>query len=267
MDQAQLLDTAIRAAREGGQQALEHYRKRGRITWKGNRDVVTAGTLAAQSRILEIIRAEFPEHAILSEELDEVPDPDAETLWIIDPIDGSLNYIRGLPFFAVAVGFRDKGLHRFGVVYDPLRDELFHAVRNKGAYLNGRTIITNQRFEGMEAYQAAMVATDWPAQVARRSEQAAIIERMVSHVVSLQILGSPVLSLCYIAAGRLDAYFHLNLGLWDVAAAAVILEESGGILTNIKGTGWQRSDGGYVASNGIIHGKMMASVKFILERE
>jgi myo-inositol-1(or 4)-monophosphatase len=266
MDEDRWLETAIRAAREGGQLALEGLGQPGSIVWKGSRDVVTASMLAVQKRIVEIIRQEFPDHAILSEELDEKPASDAEFLWIIDPIDGSLNYIKGIPFFAVAIGLRQKRIYRLGVVYDPCRDELFHAVYRRGAYLNGRRIKTQAHFEGLEAYQAATVANDWPAQVDKRTANAMIIRLMAGEVVSLQILGSPALALCYIAAGRLDAYFHLQLQLWDVAAAAVVLQEGGGTFTDAEGSTWFYSEGGYLATNGAIHGWMLHPIRLVREQ-
>lgn len=268
MDQEWLLETAIRAAREGGQLAMEGLGRPGNVKWKGSQDVVTASTLKVQERILEIIHQEFPDHdhAVLSEELDEAPDPDAESLWIIDPIDGSLNYMKGIPFFAIAIGFRQKGIYRLGVVYDPCRDELFHALYRRGAYLNGQRLTTQTFSEGLEAYQAATIATDWPAQVSQRTANAMIIRLMAGEVVSLQILGSPALALCYIAAGRLDAYFHLQLQLWDVAAAAVVLQEGGGVLTDAEGSTWTYSEGGYLATNGAIHGWMLHPMRLVREQ-
>jgi myo-inositol-1(or 4)-monophosphatase len=169
--------------------------------------------------------------------------------------------MKGLPFFAVAIGFRHQGLYRVGVVYDPCRDELFHAVRTRGAFLNNRRIHTSWVSEGVDAYRHAVVATDWPAQIDKRRTNAMIIEIMSGDVVSLQILGSPALGICYIAAARLDAYYHLQLQLWDVAAAVVILEEAGGIFTDAVGSTWQYSDGGYLATNSVIHGRMLDPIR------
>jgi len=266
MNQDRLLETAIRAARAGGQLALEGLGRPGPITWKRSHDAVTATTLAVQERIIEIIRQEFPDHAILSEELAETPNPEAEFLWIIDPIDGSLNYIKGIPFFAVSIGLRQNNIYRLGVVYDPCRDELFQALYHKGAYLNGRRIKPDVYKEGIEAYQAATIATDWPAQIKKRTMYAMIIRLMASEVVSLQILGSPALALCYIAAGRLDAYFHLDLQLWDVAAASVILQEAGGVFTDETGSTWFHSGGGYLGTNGAIHGWMLNPIRLVREQ-
>lgn len=221
-----------------------------------------------QDLIIENILSDYPDHAILSEELEEVPDPDSEFLWTVDPIDGSLNYIRGIPFYAITIGFRHKGVHRIGVVYDPNRDELFHAIDRRGAFLNDKRIITNKTLEGMEAYMDAHIATDWPAEIDLRPKQSNIIDRMGTHVTSVQILGSPSLGLSYVAAGRIDAYFHLALDLWDIAAGIVLVEEAGGAFTNILGATWQFHDGGYngyIASNGVIHGKMLAPIMYVLQ--
>lgn len=272
MDYDQVLDVAIRAARAGGELAHQKLGEPSPVRSKGTRDVVTPNIRAVEERILETIRSEFPDHAILSEESAPArgrdrPAADSDPLWIVDPIDGSLNYIRGIPIFSVSVGFRHRGLYRVGVVYDPCRDELFHAVREKGSFLNGTRIQTHSiRGDGVEAFEAATVATDWPADVNQRVVTAMIVEIMAGNVVSLKILGSPALGLAYIAAGRLDAYFHLQLELWDVAAGVVILEDAGGVLTDAVGATWQHSDGGYLGTNKIVHGRMLDPIRLARER-
>jgi myo-inositol-1(or 4)-monophosphatase len=152
-------------------------------------------------------------------------------------------------------------------VYDPARDELFHALYHRGAFLNGRRVRTKAISEGLVAYQSAAVATDWPAQIERRASTALVIRLVAGEVVSTSVLGSPALALCYIAAGRLDAYFHLQLQPWDVAAAAVILHEGGGVLTDDYGGTWFHSAGGYVATNGVIHGSMLHPIRIVREQE
>jgi myo-inositol-1(or 4)-monophosphatase len=257
----QILEVATRAARKGGEIAIQQLGKPKEIRRKGSWDITFPVALQVQEHIAEILRADFPDIPILSEESDVKPDPEAEALWIIDPIDGSINFMKGIPFFGVSVGFRHKKLYRVGVVYDPCRDELFHAVRNKGAYLNGKQIKTRWFSEGTEAYYAAVVATDWPDNVEKRKITSFIIELMAPDIVSLNILGSPSLGICQIAAGRLDAYFNLQLDLWDIAAAVVILEDAGGTLTDSSGATWQFSDGGYLATNGKVHGRMLDPIR------
>ena len=128
IDYEELLATAKRAAREAGILAQELQNKTVPKKWKGRRDVVNSNILKVQDHIIENILSDYPDHAILSEELEDTPDPESEFLWTVDPIDGSLNYVRGIPFYAIAIGFRHQGTHRIGVVYDPNRDELFHGL-------------------------------------------------------------------------------------------------------------------------------------------
>jgi myo-inositol-1(or 4)-monophosphatase len=220
--------------------------------------------MAVQDLLLDRLRAAFPAHAILAEEHSEPPPSDAEALWIVDPIDGTLNFAQGIPHFAICLGFRDRGGYRLGVVYDPCRDELFHAVRGSGAFLNGQPITVEQVGEGSEAYERAVVGTDWPPGIERRKETLLLTRLINAEIMHVSVMGSPALGLCYVGAGRLHAYFHLDLQLWDVAAAAVILEEAGGILTNAAGGSWHHSDGGYLATNGVIHGSMLRAILPVL---
>ncbi len=261
IDYKQIESVAIRAVREAGKLAYQQLGKAAAVRRKGSWDFVLPATMQSQDKIIEILQADFPDIPVLSEELDEKPDPESEALWIVDPIDGSINYMRGLPIFGVSIGFRHKNLYRVGVVYDPCRDELFQAVRNQGAFVNGKRAQTTWFSEGTEAYEAAVVATDWPDNVEKRRVTAFIIELMAAHVVSTGIMGSPALGICQIAAGRLDAYFNLQLNLWDIAAATVILEEAGGVITDLKGAAWQFSDGGYLATNGKVHGRMLDPIR------
>lgn len=267
MDEARILEVASRVAREAGKMALSKLGKPGRPRWKNGRDVVTPATIEVEAFILDSLRREFPEHAFLSEEQEPPPDLAAESLWIIDPIDGSLNFLKGIPFFAISIAFRHQGLYRVGVVYDPCRDELFHGVHHQGAFLNGKRIYTERFAEGLDAFQASTIGTDWPTQADKRVTEALILRQIAGEVVSVQILGSPALGLCYIAAGRLEAYFHLQLQLWDVAAGAIILEEAAGVLTDSEGSTWQFSAGGYLATNSLIHGWMLSPIRVAGEQE
>jgi myo-inositol-1(or 4)-monophosphatase len=265
MDESVLLETAIAAAREAGALARARLGEPGYLRWKGIRDLVTGSVLEVQALLLERLRAAFPDHAILAEESADTPPADAEALWLVDPIDGTLNFAQGIPHFAICLGFRRRGVYRLGVVYDPCRDELFHAVRGRGAFLNGQPIVVEQVGEGVEAYERAVVGTDWPAPLERRKEALLVTRLLNVEVLDLSAMGSPALGLCYVAAGRLHAYFHLDLRLWDVAAAGVILEEAGGILTNAVGSSWEHTDGGYLASNGIIHGWMLRGIMPVVQ--
>jgi myo-inositol-1(or 4)-monophosphatase len=261
IDYKKIADIAMQAALEGGDIARRQLGNLGSVQWKGSMDVSMPVTTEIQDRIIEILRSEYPDIPILSEELEPKPPPDSDALWIVDPIDGSLNYMKGIPSYAVSIGFRHKKLYRVGVVYDPSREELFHAIRNQGSFMNGSRIKTSWFSEGVEAYLAAFVASDWPDDLMKRKQTVQVIDIMMGDVVSINIFGSPALAICQIAAGRLDAYFNLQLNLWDIAAAVVILEDAGGVLTDLVGATWEFSDGGYLATNGKVHGRMLDPIR------
>lgn len=265
MDDQQVLEVAIRAVLEGGKVARELIGDPGYRRWKGLRSLVVGGALQVQARVMEIIRAEFPDHALLAEEDSEQSALGEGPTWILDPIDGSVNFAQGIPFFSLSLAWREAPTsYRVGVVYDPLRDELFQATAGTGAKLNGEPIVVAQFSEGIEAFENAVVGTDWPYSLERRQEAFLIARLIGSETISLPTLGSPALGLCYVACGRLHAYYHLELELWDVAAAAVVLAEAGALFTSASGGSWMFSDGGYVASNGVIHGWVSRPIQSVL---
>ncbi len=266
MDYPHILETADRAAREAGQLAMASLGKPGFQQWKGPRDLLAGSVLPIQQRIIDIIHSEFPEHAILAEETDTRPSFDADPLWIVDPIDGSLNFYQGVPHFAISIAYREEDIYRVGIVYDPPTNEMFHAMEGRYARLNDDPITVQQIYEGESAYDAAIVGTDWPGRMKERQESLNIATLLATQCITLNVMGSPALGLSYVAAGRYHAYYHTDLKLWDVAAASVILGESGGILTDILGGSWRHSSGGYIASNGVIHGWMVRGAHAVLER-
>lgn len=256
VEDADALQVARVAARAGGRVALERLGKPGYISWKGHRDPVTGSTMEVQDAIVRVLRENTPEHGILTEEgpEDESIPTDAEHLWIVDPICGSLNYAQGIPYFAVSIGWRSRGNIRAGVVYDPCRDELFAATHEGAVTLNGAAVGVEQIAEGYEAFEKSWLGMDWPASGKRRDDTFRVVAVMAPQVTSLTAMGSPALGLCNVAAGRLHAYWHLDLRIWDIAAASVILRRAGGTLTDSTGASWLHGNGGYIASNSIIHG-------------
>lgn len=263
MEDRQALELAVRAAREGGKVALERLGDPGYITWKGHRDVTSEASLRVQDAIISRLKAGWPDCEILAEEgPEDAPLPvDAEHLWIVDPICGSLNFVQGIPYFAVSIALRSRGDIRVGVVYDPCRDELFQATFDLPATLNGEPITVQQLSEGSEAYDQAHIGTDWPYSGQRRADALEIAAWMGAQVTHLTTMGSPALGLCNLAAGRLHAYWHLDLKIWDLAAASLILQRAGGILTDARGDSWLFSDGGYIATNSVIHGSVLRSLQ------
>lgn len=256
IDIRQALAVAARAVRAGGAIAKSRLGKPGYLKWKGERDVVTEATFEVQERVVATILAAFPDAGILAKEgPDDAPVPvEAEHLWIVDPICGGLNFAQGIPHFAVSAALRSQGNICVGVVYDPCADDLFEATTETPAMLNGRSIFVQQISEGTEAWDSAVVGTDWPRSGDRREQARRILGFMMDQVTELNAMGSPALGFCNVAAGRLHAYWHLDLTIWDVAAASLILERSGGTLTDAKGMSWLFSDGGYLATNSVIHG-------------
>jgi myo-inositol-1(or 4)-monophosphatase len=236
------------------------------LKWKGERNVVTEASLQVQDVLVSTIRAEYPGDGILAEEgPDDQPVPvDADRLWIADPVCGSLNFLQGIPHFGISIALRSEGRIQVGVVYDPCRGELFSATAGAPATLNGQHIVVQQISEGAEAWNGAVVGTDWPYDGERRRRARSIVSVMADQVTDCSIMGSPALGLCYVAAGRLHAYWHLDLRIWDVAAASLILERAGAILTDAHGMTWLHSDGGYVATNNVIHNSLLNCIRPML---
>lgn len=266
-DLAAARGAAVRAARAGGEVARARLGEPGYLTWKGHRDVVSEASLEVQEAILSVLRAEFPGHGILAEEgpEDEPVPADAEHLWIVDPVCGSLNFVQGIPYFGISVALRSQGEIALGVVYDPCRDELFEATVEAPPALNGRLMAVQQLSEGYEAFERAWVGTDWPHGGRRREEAEQAATLIGRQVAALTVMGAPALGICNVAAGRLHAYWHLDLKVWDVAAASLILRRAGGTLTDAYGGSWLYSDGGYIASNGVVHGWTMRCLQQVFE--
>ena len=268
MQDGQALEVAVRAARRGGEVAMARVGKPDYMRWKGHRDVVNGATIEVQEAILDLLQHETPAFGVLAEEgpEDEAVPLDAEYLWIVDPICGSLNYVQGIPYFGVSIALRTRGSIRVGAVYDPSRDEMFAASLTSHATLNGQTIGVQQISEGYDAFEKAWVGTDWPHQQDRFDQAMEVAAIMARQVISLSAMGSPALGLCNVACGRLHAYWALDLKIWDLAAGGLILTRAGGTLTDDHGNSWLYSGGGYIASNSVIHGWTLRCLQRVLER-
>jgi myo-inositol-1(or 4)-monophosphatase len=268
MDDAGALELAKRAAFRGGRVALAKLGAPGYLTWKGQRDLVTGATLEVQEAIVSVLQKECPDDAILVEEgpEDEPLAVDAPRLWIVDPICGTLGFAQGIPFFAVSIALRVDGVLRVGVVYDPIRDETFAATIGEPATLNGRPITVMNTALGPEFWEQAWVATDLPLSGPERETALRIFGLFAKEVMAQYIWGSPALGLCYVAAGRIHAYWTLDAKPWDIAAACVILPAAGALLTDADGGSWLHSDGSYVAANPASHQWALRGIKFVREQ-
>jgi myo-inositol-1(or 4)-monophosphatase len=238
LDTRNFLEVARQAAREAGD-VLVQMQQEIRAEEKGPKDLVTQADLAAQRVIESRLHQAFPDHEFLGEE-----SPEAEALgrqgaegyrWIVDPLDGTVNYAHGLPSYAVSIGLEQAGKLICGVVLDPVLNELFHAVRGEGAFLNGKPIRPSSCVE----VRRALIAASLPANVARDSVDVAWFVEFLHHTRALRRLGSAALNLCYVACGRLDGYWARTVKPWDVAAAALCCQEAGGVLTGLDGRPFQ----------------------------
>ena len=268
MDDAEAQEIATRAAMRAGRLAVSRMGDPGYLKWKGHRDVVSGASFDVQEVIVSILQKECAGDAILVEEgpEDEPLDVAAERLWIVDPICGSLNFVQGIPFFAVSIALRVGGQLRVGVVHDPNRDETFAARTGEPATLNDRAITVLNTALGPEFWEQAWVATDLPHSGPRRAEALRVFDLYAKEVLAQNIMGSPALGLCYVAAGRIHAYWTLDAKPWDIAAACVILNQAGALITDAEGGSWLHSDGSYLAANPASHQWALRGLKFVLER-
>ena len=241
-----LLNIAIRAARSAGDVIVRHLDRLDllKVEDKGTRDVVSEVDRRAEARIIDVIHSSYPDHAILAEESGHRPGSEYE--WVIDPLDGTRNYLHGLPHFAVSIAVRHRGIVEQGVVFDPLRQELFVATRGRGASLDNRRI----RVAARSGLGDAIVATGLPAD--RSSEVDAHFAEMRALTLedaNLRRSGSAALDLAYVAAGRLDGFWEWGLRPWDIAAGILLVREAGGIVTGRGGADDAMTTGDVVAAN------------------
>jgi myo-inositol-1(or 4)-monophosphatase len=255
MRRSKMLQTAIEAARQAGQLIAEHFLEPHDIAVKGYREIVTEVDTAAESVILDLIRERFPDHALLSEESGESGGSGGYT-WVVDPVDGTTNYAHHIPAFVTSIGVLEQGESMIGVVYDPLRDLLFAAERGKGASLNGDPIHVSP----VTRLSQAVVSLDWGRGDEEREQTLGILLQVAPRCLTVRALGSAVWVQCHLAAGWLDGYFNLTLKPWDAAAGTLIVAEAGGRCTTMEGEPYRIGMPGCLATNGLIHDEMLATI-------
>jgi len=247
-----LLDTALEAARAAGHEIARRLPQERDVHSKGFRDIVTDADLAAQEALVAVIHSRFPHHGILSEE-GLTPGDEAETIWVLDPVDGTTNYERRFPCYSVSVGVVHAGEPVAGVVYDPSRDHAFYAERGAGAMLNGECLHVSQTDELVHA----IVGLDFARDPDARADLMATMVAYSTHIRTFRSLGSTAVALCYVAAGWMEAYFHFALSPWDCAAGGLIIQEAGGTLTDADGGPWNYTLPRCLASNGRLHSALL----------
>jgi myo-inositol-1(or 4)-monophosphatase len=255
----EVLELAIRLARGAGEIQRARYETKLKIETKsGPIDLVTEVDRECEALIVNGIQDARPADAILAEEGGSVERDDASWRWVVDPLDGTVNYAHGFPRFCVSIGAEYRGERQVGVVYDPLLDEMFSAVRGQGAFLGERRLAVSER----SALGESLVATGFAYDIHRSdTDNLEQFQRMIKSARGLRRDGSAALDLCYVACGRLDAYWELKLKPWDVAAGLLILSEAGGHASNFSGGPCPASGVELASSNGRVHEEMLGILR------
>ena len=258
MDILPALPDLERMARQAGKILHDSYEKDHQVSYKGVIDLVTDVDHASEDLILGEIKRQFPTHPILSEEAGRLDGHD-EHLWLVDPIDGTVNYAHGVPFFSVSIAYAHKGFLTLGVVYDPMRDEMFTAERGHGAKLNGRPLQVSTAEELVRSLMVTGFPYDTWTSERNNLENYGKFARLTQGV---RRLGSAALDLCYVAAGRIDGYWELSLKPWDLAAGGLIAEEAGARVTTLDGgSDYLTPPCSLIACTPAIYPKMMEVLK------
>ena len=274
-----MLNTAVHAARLAGKIILNNFeRKNFKVEEKNKNDLVTSVDHEVEQAIKNYILEKYPSHRFLGEEYGEqtssspvVPqrsrdqiskshDPNAEYLWIVDPIDGTTNFVQGIPHVAVSIALKINGRTELGVVYDPIRDEMFQALRGQGCEMNDRRL----RVADSKSLDGTIIATSFPH---RKRElvpyYTQILMRVFSECADIRRAGTASLDLAYVAAGRLDGYFELGLGPWDLAAGELMVREAGGLVSDFDGNNKYEESGNIVKKKKKILRGLLANIKAV----
>lgn len=243
-----MLNIAIRAARRAGKIMIKAYENPISIEIKSqnHNSMITNIDIAVETLIIDIIKKAYPEHTIISEMAGVLKGKDANTQWIIDPIDGTDNFARGLPYFSTSIALRIDGKTEVAVVFNPITNELFTTERGKGAQLNDRRLRINSAARQLPHSFVATHQDSTPEEYLTQS--GAVLDKLINMPVTLRDLGCASLDLCYVAAGRIDLFYALHLKAWQLAAGELILREAGGLLTDFSGNPNYFSSGNTVAS-------------------
>lgn len=252
-----LLNIAVKAARRAGSIINRAALSGGgrEVRAKRANDFVTEVDQAAESAIIDVIRKAYPEHAILAEESGESRGAaGSDTIWIIDPLDGTTNFIHGFPQYCVSIGVQHRDVLTQAVVFDPVKNELFTATRGRGAFLNDRRIRVTTRTHLREA----LVGTGFPfKELSRLDAYLAALRTMMSSCAGVRRAGAAALDLAYVAAGRLDAFWELGLSKWDMAAGALLIQEAGGLVGDLAGGADFMESGDIVAGTPKVYAELL----------
>jgi myo-inositol-1(or 4)-monophosphatase len=251
------LKVAVEAAKAAGEVLRNGFGRQHQIEYKGEADLVTEADKEAEQKIVGILQQAFPDHRILTEESGQM-ETQSNARWIIDPLDGTTNYVHGVPFFCTSVALERAGEVVVGVVHDPLASETYAAERGGGATLNGDPA----RVSGTEGLGQALLGTSFADRPEELEAGLDLFRRFAGSLRGVRRLGSGALDLCYVAAGRLDGCYEQGFSAWDVASGVLIVEEAGGKITDHYGSEFDLEESkGLVASNGLLHLDLISVTK------
>ena len=260
-----MLNIAVRAARNAGDIIVRHLNRIDQLTVasKERNDFVSEVDRQAENEIIAVIRKAYPDHGILAEESGRHQGND-EFQWIIDPLDGTTNFLHGLPQFAVSIAFKQKGRLDQAVVYDPMRQELFTASRGSGAFLDNRRI----RVTKQNTLTGALLGTGFPYKDQRHLDAyLEMFKALIADTAGIRRPGSAALDLAYVAAGRFDGFWEIGLNAWDMAAGVLLVREAGGLVSDFSGGHDFLESGNIVAAAPKLFPLMLRTIRPHLNQE
>lgn len=248
-----ILDVAIESAIKAGDFLQQHLGGGKSVSTKSSTvDLVTEYDRKSQEIIIDIIHSYYPRHSVLAEEEDQISS--AEKKWVVDPLDGTTNYIHDYPLFATSVAFEEQGVVQVGAVYIPLLNQLFTGAKGVGSFLNGAPI----EVSGRESLSDSLVSTGFPYEQEEVKRALQYFNALVRNTRGIRRDGAAAIDLCYVAAGKYDAFWEIGLSPWDVAAGSLIVEEAGGMITDLMGSNFSIYDSeAIVSSNGEVHQQLL----------
>jgi myo-inositol-1(or 4)-monophosphatase len=254
---AEVKEVLLEAVKEAGKIIQHYFQGSFKIDNKDTiNNLVTEVDKHAETKIIEVIKSYFPEHDIISEEVGALK-KDSPYQWIIDPIDGTVNFAHGIPICCVSIGLKHGESMLYGAVYNPMMNELFFAEKGKGAFLNDEPISVSKKTD----FKTACLVTGFPYNWPQTSEHPIkVFERFILEGLPVRRLGSAAIDLCWVACGRFDGFWEYNLQAWDIAAGYLIVEEAGGMITNFSGEPYTVFDKETLATNGLIHEAMLSVI-------
>jgi len=247
-----VINVMVKAAQKAARKLVHDFGEveQLQVSQKGPSDFVSTADLMAEKTIREELARARPEYGMLMEESEETKGSDGHHRWIVDPLDGTTNFLHGIPHFAISIALERDGEMIAGVIYNPINDEMFWAERGTGAYLNDRRL----RVSGRRELNQAVIATGVPHRGRGNAAQyLPVLERLIPEVAGIRRFGAASLDLAYVAAGRCDGFFEFGLSLWDIAAGIVLVREAGGYVSEISGGHDLTQSGDILAANDRLH--------------